>query len=78
MQVIQHLFQWCEPKMAPSREEIINLLSEKFSFRPDLDRKVIEHAIACEEDSAVLGDMGGHDDDREPPTDDSLKKQKVQ
>ena len=49
--VIQHLFGWEVSKEEPTDQEILVLLSTQFSVRVDLDRKVIEHAIAIDDEA---------------------------
>lgn len=49
--VIQQLFGWEVSKEEPTDKEILVLLRTKFSVRVDLDRKVIEHAIAIDDEA---------------------------
>ena len=49
--VIQQLFGWEVSKEEPTDKEILVLLRTKFSERVDLDRKVIEHAIAIDDEA---------------------------
>lgn len=49
--VIQHLFKWQEPKPKPTEQDIVNLLSTKFTLRVDLDRKILEHAAPADTDT---------------------------
>ena len=71
MQVIQHLFGWEVSKEEPTDQEILVLLSTQFSVRVDLDRKVIEHAIAID-DEAIAALLSSSEEN------DGNKKQKLQ
>ena len=42
---------WVVSKEEPTDQEILVLLSTQFSVRVDLDRKVIEHAIAIDDEA---------------------------
>ena len=71
LQVIQHLFGWEVSKEEPTDKEILVLLRTKFSVRVDLDRKVIEHAIAID-DEAMAALLSSSEEN------DGNKKQKLQ
>ena len=69
--VIQQLFGWEVSKEEPTDKEILVLLRTKFSVRVDLDRKVIEHAIAID-DEAMAALLSSSEEN------DGNKKQKLQ
>ena len=47
MQVILHLFNWSEPKQQPDEQDVMYLLTSKYSMRVDVHRKIVEYATRC-------------------------------